>query len=165
MKEVKSVELILENCEVIEIKREHIGVFHVLDIKKSISRDAINSINDYLEAEEIFIQISSKANNPSSYVEDLHDGEITPFDRLMRYADITALNIKYQDDSEEYIFVKWGGDSDYTNEYQSVATNEKTGDLYIVISEKENVESYFKEYLQDENNSFWELLKEDWILY
>lgn len=161
MKEVKSVELILENCEVIEIKREYIGIFHVSDIKKSISRDAINSISDYVTAEEVFIQISSKANNSSSYVGDLHDGEITPFDRLIRYADITALNIKYQDGSKEYIFVKWGGDSDYTNEYQSVAINEKTGDLYIAISEKENVESYFKEYLQDENNSFWGLYEED----
>lgn len=76
----------------------------------------------------------------------------------MEYADITALNIKYQDGSREYILVKWGGDSDDTNEYQSVAINEKTGDLYIVISENENVESYFKEYLQDEDNQFWELI-------
>lgn len=55
MKEVKSVELVLENLESIEVKREHIGMFHVSNLKRSISRNAINSISDYVTAEEVFI--------------------------------------------------------------------------------------------------------------
>jgi hypothetical protein len=159
MKVFKSVELVLENCEAIEIKREHIGIFYVLNIKRSISRRAVNSIDSYTTADEVFMQICSEANVLSSYVTTCSDNDVLPFARLLNYKDITGLRIKYKDGDEEYIQVNWGGDSDYENEYQTAAINEKTGDLYIVISEKESVESYFKEYLQREDNSFWKLVK------
>jgi hypothetical protein len=159
MKEIKFIELVLENCEIIKIDKQHIGIFRIENIKRSISRVAMNSISDHKSAEEVFIQISSKANNYNSYVTTWSGNETLPFTRLIKYKDITAISIHYEDDDEEYIYVPWGGESDYKNEYQSCKINEHTGDLYIIISEKENVENYFKECLEDED-TYWESYEE-----
>lgn len=155
MKEIKSIELVLENCEVIEIGRENIGIFFVLDIKRSISRKAVNSISDSTTMEELFMQISSNANNIKSYITTWSENK-KPFERLMCHEDITAIDINYQDNTNEYISVKWGGNSDYTNIYQTSAMNQYTGDLYIVISKKETAELYFSDYLNEkESDWFW----------
>ena len=44
MKEVKSIDLVLEKCEVIPIAKEHIGSFHCKDIITAIAGTASNSI-------------------------------------------------------------------------------------------------------------------------
>lgn len=157
MKEVKSIELVLENCEMIEIKREHIGSFNLSNIRRSISRIAANSICDSLSAEDAFIQISSKANTINSYSFTWDDNKILPFDRLTQHKDITAIEIHYEDGSNEYIYVNWGGKSDYTNLYQTSKINQHTGDLYIAISEKYKVDDYFAEEIEKENSYVWDL--------
>lgn len=141
IKEIKSIELVLENCEVIVVEKESIGTMNLTNIHRSIRRVATNSVSDLLQAEEVFIQISSKVNHVSSYSLSLGSG--TPFERLMQYGDITAVLINYEDGSEEYIFVDWSEGCEYNNLYQSSAVNEQTGDLYLVISPKETVESFF----------------------
>lgn len=157
-REIESIELVLENLESVKIKREHIGFFEMRGITKSISRLASNSISEILTVNEVFLQICSKANNYSSYVHDWHDEKIKPFERLMRYKDIVAVEVNFKDGSSECIYVNWESDlDDYTNKNQSVAINKKTGDLYIVISEKENVLTYFDDYLKEEKSSYWVL--------
>lgn len=156
MNEIKSIEIVLENCEAIRIDRENLGYFNIDNIKRSISRMAMNSVSDYLSAEKIFIQISSKANNHSSFIFTCHEGEVTPFDRILKYSDITSVVVNYENETSEEIYVDWGGDSDYTNPYQSVAINEKTNDLYIVISKNDEVHEFFKDNLEEEEGH-WEL--------
>lgn len=160
MKEIMSIELVLENCEVIKIEREYIGSLFIENITRSISRRAINSIRDSMSAEEVFIQISSEANKAKSYSTTWSDNEVSPFERLVRCSDITAVSINYQDGSDEYIYVKWGGESDYSNVNQTSAVNERTGDLYIAISEKETAESYFSSFLEEDDSCYWSLYKE-----
>lgn len=160
MKEVKFIELVLENCEVIRIERKHIGSFFVSNITRSISRIATNSISDSLTAEDICIQVSPKANTPSSFRTGWSDDKATPFERIIMYDDIAAINIVYQDESEEYIFVNWGGDSKRNNIYQTSMIAERIGNLYIVISEKKKVETYFVDFLE-EDPFYWDLYSED----
>ncbi|MCA1027071.1 hypothetical protein LCM23_13295 [Cytobacillus kochii] len=162
MKEIDSIEIVLENCESIKIGREDLGTFEVSDIKRSISRMAMNSISDSMSAEEIFIQISPKANVHSSFISTWHDEEsgIKPFDRLTNHNDITAININYQNGSSEYIFVNWGGDSECENSFQTSETNKHNGDLFIAISEKNKAELYFSDDLEDEDAWHWEMYSE-----
>ncbi|MED3792503.1 hypothetical protein P4571_08600 [Niallia alba] len=161
MREIKSIGLSLENCEAMEFKREDIGRFNIIDIKRSISRSASNSVSDYLTSEEVYLQLSSKANKYSTFTCTWHDGEVTPFERLLQHKDIVAIDINYEDGTNEYIYVKWKGESDYTNEIETVKMNDHTGDLYIVISENENVESYFRESLEEEEAITWYLYLEE----
>ncbi|MCY7954716.1 hypothetical protein MOB72_08110 [Bacillus licheniformis] len=158
MREVKYIELVTENCEVIRIDREHIGHFRMSNITRSIARRASNSISESLSTEEIFLQVSSKANTTDANVCTWEGNDTLPFDRLQKHHDIVAIDVIFQDGSNEYIYGKWGGDSEYTNENQTVSVNENTGDLYLVISEKDNVQQHFTDLLEeDEDDTFWDL--------
>ncbi len=160
MKQVKCIDIVLENCEVIRIMREHIGDFHVLDIKRSISRIAMNSVSGTLSAEEIFIQVSSEANETTSYLTTWSANDTKPFQRIVQSMDISAIDINYEDGSNEEVLVNWGGDSDYTNEKQTADMNEDTGDLYIAISENTTVFDYFENELEEEESNYWSLYEE-----
>lgn len=158
MRKIYSIELGLENCEVIEIKKEHIGIFRLEDIKRSMRGNAINGIRENLHAEEFYLQICSQANKHSSFTCTWHDGDVTPFDRMLNDKDLVSIHIHYDDGTDEYVYVNWVGDSDHTNPIQTAAVNKHTGDLYIAVSENEKVEDYFKLYLEDEEGNYtrWE---------
>jgi hypothetical protein len=157
LREVKYIKLILENCEEIMLKKEHIGIIEMFNINRTISRRAMNYISDALIAENIFIQISSKANVIESYSFTWNGNNTLPFDRLTRWNDITAIDVHFEDGSSEYILVNWNEESDFANLYQTSKINQYTGDLYIAISEKYKVEDYFEKELVEKDNSFWEL--------
>lgn len=159
MKEVESIKFVLENLEAIKFNREDIGILFINNIRRSISRNAVNSISDSIWAEEVSIQLSSNANKQKSYTTTYSESE-PPFKRLLKHSDITALGVKYQNGEEEYVFVDWGGDSEYVNINQTSVLNEHTGDLYIVISGKETAESYFKEALEDKSAFYWDMYSE-----
>ncbi|PJI12358.1 hypothetical protein CTV96_09425 [Bacillus altitudinis] len=158
-REVVYIELVTENCEVIRLDRQHIGRFHMKDVSRSILRRASNSVSGLTTAEEMFLQISAKANVISAYEDTWDDQTTLPFDRILENTDICAVEITYEDGSSEYILVKWGED-DWTNEYQTVSINENTGDLYIVISGETTAEEHFEYLLQEENaDVFWRTIE------
>ncbi|MCM3140470.1 hypothetical protein M3573_19515 [Bacillus safensis] len=157
-REVAFIELVTENCEVIKIERQHIGRFRMANVSRSIFRSASNSISDHLEAEAVFLQISSKANVMSAYEYAWDDQQTLPFDRLRENSDIVAIDVTYKDGGSEYIYVKWDGDN-WTNDNQTVAINENTGDLFVVISEETTAEDHFEHALTEENRgTFWKTL-------
>ena len=157
---VESINIILENCEVIGINRQYVGAFYITDIKRTISRLAMNSISDTINSDEIFIQVSSKANDVSAYLTTWGDNTTKPFDRIRQHNDITAIEIVWENKTNEYIYVDWGGNSDYTNSNQTSAINETTGDLYIAVSENETVSEFFKVGLIEKEAEYWSLYED-----
>lgn len=156
MKEVESIKLVLINLEVVKFNREDIGILFINDVKRNIQRIASNSISEMLIAEEFYIQISSSANKSESYIEG-YEKDLKPFDRLTRYKDITALIIEYQDGEKEEVYTKWVGDSNYKNPIQSSEVGLNTGDLYVVVSERNTAKSYFKDMVYEEESPHWGL--------
>lgn len=142
MRTVKTVDLVLENCEVITIDAKNIDMFYASDVKRSIYfRDGFYS--ESLSANEIGISITVNANVNSSYTDNWNSEiRLLPFDRLIKSNDITHFDINYQDGSNEYIRVNWGGDSDNNNPYQTRKIDAEG--LHIVISPARNVEDYLK---------------------
>lgn len=137
MREIESIKLVLENCESIKIHTKHIGDFSIDDITRSISRLAMNSVSDLTTSDNIHIQVSSEANKTGSFVTSFQDK--MPFDRITEHNDITAIEIKYQNNETEYISTNWNSSDRYININQTSTINTHTGDLYIVISTKETV--------------------------
>lgn len=107
MPSLKTVDLVLENCEVITIDAKNIEMFYVSEIKRSIYfRDGFYSESIY--ANEIGISIKVNANANSSYTDNWNkEGRSLPFDRLIKFNDI------------KYIQVNWCGDSDNNNPNQT----------------------------------------------
>lgn len=162
MREVSSIELVLENCEVIRVKRENIGVFRIFNVQRHITRLAVNSISESLEAQEVVLQISSKENNTEAYSHTWSTSKTAPFRRLTNVSDVAAIDVIYKDGSSSYIFVPWKDrdDNDTINSYQTSKVNKHTGDLYLVISENKIVKDYFVDYLEDTDPWYWELYSE-----
>jgi len=155
MKFIKSVELGLENCEGIKFNTEEIGTIYVGDIKQTISRVACNAISKNLFCDTFYIEIHKSANKMDRFLTDW--SEILPFDRLLQHRDIATITINYEDETSECYCVNWTGDYDWINESQSGKLNEKTGDLYIVVSPNEAVDRVFEdELIQDESNWYFD---------
>ena len=98
--EIKSIELVLENCEVIEIFPENLAFLTIEDIVKNYYLNA-NMVDDFLVANEIslgikkdFIYLSNSGNS------------VSVFDMLL-YNDITGIDINYVNGSNEYIYTKY----------------------------------------------------------
>ena len=139
MKEVKSITLVLENCEDIPISKEHIGSFYCKDITATISRTACNSISKEQYCGEFYLEIHKNADRHYSIFGA--ESDETVFKRLA-YPDITGINIIYEDDTAEYCIMPWK-DADSTgcnNEYQTSHVS-KSGNMHICISRDKSIEN------------------------
>lgn len=160
--ELKYVDLILENCEVVKVDRKFIGDFHLGEINTSISRNASNSISKKVSCEEFIIQINRDMNKEehNQYTFSQIDQKTNPIKRLMKFQDITAVEITYKDDSSEIIYIKWHLEDENNNRFQKSKLN-NFGDLYIVISENQEFEDvYGDEFNNEEKVNFaWDMYK------
>lgn len=148
---IKSIEIVLENCEVIKIDGEDIGFFRMGELKKYASVSGCNSFHIYETAEETFLEIAKAANNRTYYPFNLPNKEPI-FDRLTKYQDITSIVIHGDDEDVKY-FVDWKGNSDYKNEAQSTAIG-KNGCLYLVISKNTTATEFFKQQLEQHEHKW-----------
>lgn len=148
------IEFVFENCDSIKIEGKYIGDFLVDDLKTSMQRIACNSIEKIDTANTVAIEIHKDANKEryqfgQSHIEDFK--EMT-FDRFKKYGDITSIQFELEEDyveegrspRREYYdyYVSWTGDNEYVNEAQKTYLS-KSGNLYIVIADKKNIEDFF----------------------
>ena len=153
-KEIKNIDIVLENCEVITIPKQHIGLFTIDKIKRKISRVACNAIDDYLVAKEFSVQIHKDADIENNICENFRDYSKSPFKRLTDYNDITHIYVIYEDDTIEEFCIKWYGDSDCYNEHQYSKLGED-GHLYILCKKNGNIQKYFNGYINNDNSWRW----------
>lgn len=153
-KEIKYIDIALENCEVITIPKQHIGLFTIDKIKRKIDRIACNSIDDYLIAKEFSIQIHKDADVEENLDENFRGFSKSPFKRLSEHNDITHIYINYEDGSTEEFGIMWYGDSDYYNDGQSSAYG-KDGHFYILCKKNADINKYFDGYINDDNSWHW----------
>ena len=138
MNEVKSITLVLENCEEISISKEHIGSFYCKDITATIARIACNSIAKEQYCGEFYLEIDKDADRPYSVFEIERDK--TVFERLA-CPDITGISIKYEDDTTEYCIMPWkdADRSGWSSAYQTSCVS-KSGNMHICISRDKLIE-------------------------
>ena len=160
MRDIKSIELVFENCESVTFERNVIGTVNIEDIKRVFRRIACNSISSYTTAETVAIEIFADGN--AEYDPFKVDDKERVFDRIARWIDITYIVIGYENGDAEELYVDYdSGEKDDMLGAPNV--NQKTylsdlGNLYIIISAKDvNFEDQFgsKEELNDsERNEF-----------
>lgn len=161
---LKNITLVFENCDSITIDGKYVGEFLVDDIHTSIERIACNAIERIDSADTFAIEIHKDANKERFQFDqtDYEDFKQMAFDRLSAYNDITSIQIDLIEDyveegqvprEEHYdYYVKWTGESDYTNESQ-VNYMSECGNFYIVIAEGKTIEDFFDmEEINDEES-------------
>lgn len=136
-KSVKSYELVLENCETIILSNTDLIEAKFVEITKEINilqtenqtlKDEVLRANEALlifEVEKLKIKQTS-----------FSEGEYNAYERLTSHSDIVALEINYEDDSNDFIYLPFKGD--YENEIQD-SFHEK-------ILDKDCLKIYFGKY-------------------
>lgn len=138
---IKELELTLENCEIVSIPGKYIGDFCVRDIRKEVSRCAVNAIIERDLCYDFFCDIHPDANWGGA------------FDRLMQWPDITQIDFSLVTDdvwfgleeendgnSQKYHFtLAWGGDDSESNPRQKTVLS-APGWLFIGVNDKSREE-------------------------
>ena len=147
MTKVKEIELVLENCEYIKIPTKHLGNIIIEDIDTSVRRNAINSIDKLQTANSIYLDIIKPETIKTLGLFDEDDEEsLSCSKRLIQHADITSVEVAYDDNSKEEYFVDWDWDNEYVNSYQDTQLA-KNGNLHVLINRKKKL----KDFLDNEN--------------
>lgn len=160
-KDIKEIEFVFENCEIIRFKPEELGEFHIGKIRESIDRVALNSIATSREADDIAIEIFKKAQFKPSVMDSGENKDY--FKRIAAFHDITHFNLIYADDTEDYIGVVWeDSNNDEVNAYQREMYSE-LGNFYIIISSDKTKD--FKDYfdIDEINNLDYMSFREDMV--
>ena len=128
---IKKIELVFENCEVIILYPEDLENFIVQNFTSNIHRCACNSISKFTSADVyfcIFKEARRTEKTPWGANQDI-------FDRINSYNDITSIDITYDNDKVETIYTIWKDEDCYaeSNEYQKVRLTER-GDLKVFIA-------------------------------
>jgi len=144
MSKVQSITFVFENCESLELPIRYFGIVEINDIQTHIRRTAINAVDKFEEARDVFLEIFSEANKE-------YDWELNSyrFIRLQKFRDIVYLDIKYDDESTESIYVDYDSTCADNNKNQDMWVS-NLGNLYIAISKRKAVADFI--YEKDANN-------------
>lgn len=153
--EIKKIEIILENCEVVTVEGKHIGDFSCNNIEYSINRMGYNYIGETYTCKDFSMSIHKDCalNDKEEWSFGTLDGKRNPLKRINDYKDIASIYIYFTNDKKDakQIYVEWGGDNECINEYQKSYIN-RLGDLFIVISKDLKLEDVFDlEEIEDED--------------
>ena len=113
-KKIKSVHLVLENCEVIVIPFKRINYMFF-----TLNRQSYEISGDYFKenywTDDFYIEIE---NDPELMHSNSPNDHISVRDRLKMYHDITHIDLIFSDGSNMYVTVPWVGREEYTNYHQ-----------------------------------------------
>ena len=124
---IKGIELGFANVEgsglltVGDIYDDDVYSIGIFDVSRDIVTLACNAAGEIIKAKSVTVILNPKA------------GRI--FDRIKLCSDIVTVEVSYDDGAKETIYVPWGGDSDYENDWQKAELLED-GRLEITIKEK-----------------------------
>lgn len=138
---VKSISLGFENCEDISIDKECIHMLLFDKVAECIYYDhPRDTIRRYQTCEEFLLELNEKADRQYEYFG--YSSEQTIFQRTQLCQDITSVEIIYDDDTKELIYVPYmplgGGES---NAYQTSCIRD-TGRMLICISKDKTANTF-----------------------
>ena len=131
-KEIKKVDIILENLEIISVPVDFIESLVINDINNNIVYT--NCLFFYNQCKLLYLKINSKFNIT---VVDKVYGERNTFNRLIDYKDITAIEVSFSTGEKITIYVDWWEPCVYENLNQNCEILED-GSLEISVTDDNN---------------------------
>ena len=161
MNTVKKIELVLENCEVLEFEPKFFYECTLEDIKEKVRRDACNSISKIKSAGLIMLAINKEADRINKPFGAEFENPETIFERLTKYNDITSICLTFEDGIEERYYVNYDeGDKEgmlgAPNINQDSFINEH-GHLFLTICADKKLKDLFDEDALKEDFAHWTL--------
>ena len=126
---LKSVEIVFENCEMLEVDSSDIEDLHLMWDKGDLQKDrSSNKLNKAFYLDSAIIKIKNSGNLEYEWAGCLN----TSFKRILAYNDITQIYLKYEDGSEDAFYVQWPETDEKENSKQQVIL--RSDGLLILIS-------------------------------
>lgn len=141
----KYVDLVLENCDVIRLEPKDIGLFYIGGITEAYVSQRTLKEDFHINKTKHCSHLALLINNPKDLIFDSLDGETTAYERLESCHDIAAIDIIYEDETHECIYVDW---NDYNDNYNLNQKNSYYDNKLKVTVNKDNA----KESLEETNN-------------
>ena len=165
MNSVKKIELVLENCEVIDVTNAT-GDFFIDDVHIEVSRIASNCIAKLLKTKEFFIQLYKFGE-----FKFIGFGDTDPITRLKDYKDITSIELTYDDGLVESYYVDYDeGENEGALGADNInqKTYETENSLFILVSANKTFDDFNIEevdadwYLENDVNARLNLRENGW---
>lgn len=146
MKDIKLVELVFENCEVLNVPIEFIGLLEINGIRTKRSMLKNRSEGKFTETtfiDNFAMAINRKLNDSKEHFETTWSTEY-PLTRIDAFNDITGINIFFTDETSEEYYPTWvdDGKDEYSNTLQKSKINSH-GDLFLGIDKNTQEQPYF----------------------
>ena len=102
------ITLVLENSEEIRLFNNQITDFHIRGVKQNISQSRSDCM-DYYAIDELYLVVDQEANRVEVYTDDMikRKERMLPFDRILKYRDIVAIETCHDDGCCKYMYVPW----------------------------------------------------------
>lgn len=144
--DIKRVEIVRENVDVIILSPEDIASLFCDGLNKSVTIQQ-DSYAEVEFADSIYLKLWDSANNPH-YELGCLDFESKIFE-LIQANDITSIEVVFDDDEQRVIMAHWDPDSEWENTWQHSYIDED-GCMYIGIGEHVDLKGFFNLYYTDE---------------
>lgn len=136
-KKLKYVDLVLEPVESYRIKAEDVVRLSISNIYRDLHYDNIyHLMSNYVGCDEASIDIEMAALQKIETTQYDDNGNVLTLDRRLNWwKDLVALDLIYDDDSDDYIYVPWGENDEAPddNGYMSTALSEDYSDAHNQI--------------------------------
>lgn len=138
---IKYIDLVLENCDVVRLEPKDVSRFHIDEITEGIGyygeySDGSQHISRTKRCNFLGISISK----PKEIVQQClgYEESTNAYDMIINHSDITAIDLIYSDDTNEYIYVDF---NEYNDNYNINQNNEFYNNiLEVTISEDNSIE-------------------------
>ena len=132
MKNIEAIEFVFENCECITVDSKYIGDLLIEGFKTNVRKLGVNAIREYTSCERIDLIIYKDGNT----ISESYGDKYSVFDRILNWNDITSIYLKYEDDTEQEIFVPWDDENDCYSNVNNKAQSSFVSDehLYLTIN-------------------------------
>jgi len=141
---IKFIDFVTEGCSTLRFTSDDLHDFDLFEIVRNYSYyEPHKTFYEKFKAKKGMFCILKKSANVIERWLDINE-PMKPFDHLLKWCDITHVDLIFEDDSNCYIALPWEGTSDdnYSNSLQRNLVMQN-GDMIIEVRESENAESIF----------------------
>lgn len=139
MKKLTYIDIVLENVEVLKFDVEYIDYISVDNIHKNTVYSHDN-LHEYLQCDELYLMLHPSANKIENSTTDYTEKSL-PFDRINAWQDIVSIELFYDDETSENIYVPYDGEEVNLLQSQIITS---TGSMLVVCSKENTAEEWIK---------------------
>ncbi|AFF28499.1 hypothetical protein qdsa002_38 [Staphylococcus phage qdsa002] len=137
---IKYIDLVLENCDVVRLEPQDVSRFHIEGVTEGIDYYGTYKGTSHMNRTRHCTYFGILINKPKEIhqVGFAYPDNTNAYEMITAYSDITAIDIIYEDGTNEYIYVDF---NEYNDNYNINQKNEYYNNmLEVTITESNSIE-------------------------